>query len=265
VVHIRSRTVGLVCCAALAFLAFAMVAASSAPAVITADDPSVSVGPTSPGGQRQQNPVSFSTSPIAPNGDSGWFRGSAPTVTLAAIDPGDSIPALYDWGVNPPASFYVGTFAAPSGQNMLYFLSRDATLEAETVNEQLFKVDTSVAAPVITTPLGDTGSPAQARGVVEVAATATDAVSGVGSVSYFYYDRLSGAWNAVGTLIGSNQISPVRENTYVESWNTSLVPDGLYKLEAQVRDVAGNTNFSTSQFVRVDNSISTISTAPRPR
>jgi hypothetical protein len=237
----------------------------SAPAVLSADDSAASREQPEPGGVRRQNPVSFSTSPIAPNGESGWFKGSAPTVTLTAIDPEAPALATYDWGVNPPVSLYAHTFTAPSGENTLYFLSRDPTQDVETVGAQLFKVDTNVAAPVMTTPLGDVGSPAPVGAVVDLAATATDAVSGVGSVSFFYYERVGGAWNAVGSLIGSIQTRAAQENTYFESWNTLLVPDGLYKVEAQVRDVAGNTNFSASQFVRVDNSLSPASTAPRPR
>ncbi len=263
--RIPPRIIVFACLAALTFGVLSMVFVASAPAVLSADDSTASRGRPEAAGLRRQNPVSFSTSPIAPNGGSGWFKGSAPTVTLTAVDPEAPVPATYDWGVNPPASLYAQTFTAPSGENTLYFLSRDPTQDAETVSAQLFKVDTNVAAPVMTTPLGDVGSPAPVGAVVDLAATATDAVSGVGSVSFFYYERAGGAWNAVGSLIGSVRTSAEQENTYVESWNTLLVPDGLYKVEAQVRDVAGNIKFSASQFVRVDNSLSPASTASRPR
>ncbi len=257
--------VGLACLAVLAFGVLSLVFVSSAPAVLSVDDSAAQREQPEPGGVHRQNPVSFSTSPIAPNGESGWFRGSAPTVTLTAIDPEDPVLATYDWGVNPPVSLYSHTFTAPSGENTLYFMSRDPAQGVETVSSQLFKVDTTVAAPIMTTPLGDVGSPAPVRAFVDLAATATDAVSGVDSVSFYYYERVDGAWNAVGGLIGSIQTDAVPEDTYGESWNTLLLPDGLYKVDAQVRDAAGNTNFSTSQFVRVDNSLSSDPTAPRPR
>lgn len=262
--RIPPRIIGLACLAALAFGMLSMAVVSPAPAVVSADDSATSEQPE-PGGVRGHNVVSFSTSPIAPNGESGWFRGSAPTVTLTAIDPEDPVLAMYDWGVNPPVSLYAHTFTAPSGENTLYFLSRDPAQVVETVRAQLFKVDTTVAAPVMTTPLGDVGSPTPVRAVVALAATATDAVSGLGSVSFFYFERVGGSWNAVGSLIGSIQTDAAQQNTYVESWNTLLVPDGLYRVEAQVRDVAGNTGFSAPQFVRVDNSPPPASTAPRPR
>lgn len=263
--RIALRIIGIACFVALSLGVPSMVFVSSASAVLSAGGSTASRGQPTPGGMRRQSPVSFSTSPIVPNGESGWFKESAPTVTLTAVDPEAPVLAKYDWGVNPPVSLYAHTFTAPSGENTLYFLSMDPTQDVESVSAQLFKVDTSVAAPVMTTPVGDLGSPVPVRAVFGLAATATDSVSGVGSVSFFYYEWAGGAWSAVGTLIGSVQTRPAQENIYIESWNTLFVPDGLYKVEAQVRDVAGNVRFSTSQFVRVGNSPSPVSTEPRPR
>ena len=263
--RIALRIIGIACFVALSFGVPSTVFVSSASALLAADGSTASREQTTPDGIRRQNPVAFSTSPIAPNGESGWFKESAPTVTLTAVDPDGPVLAKYDWGVNPPVSLYAHTFTAPSGENTLYFLSMDPTQGVERVSAQLFKVDTNVAAPIMTTPVGDLGSPVPVGAAFDLAATATDAVSGVGSVSFFYYERMGGAWSAVGTLIGSVQTHPAKENTYVESWNTLFVPDGLYKVEAQVRDVAGNASFSTSQFVRVGNSLSSVLTEPRPR
>lgn len=216
-------------------------------------------------GMRGLDIVSFSTSPMSPNGDSGWFRGAAPMVTFAPVGTEDSMFILYDWGVNPPATIYAGSFAAPSGQNTLYFQPLEQIPSTETAQSRFFKVDTGVAAPVLVMPPAVQSTPTPAEGTIDLATTAADAVSGIHSVSFFYFGRVAGGWNAVGTLIGSSQAFPVSADMYRESWNTMLVPDGDYKLQVQARDAAGNTAFSAAAFVRVNNYAVTASTVRLPR
>ncbi|MHB8868215.1 MAG: cytochrome c3 family protein [Thermoleophilia bacterium] len=197
--------------------------------------------------------TSLSTSPMAPDGDSGWFK-SPVTATLSAVDPeGSACTTYYQWGVNPPTTVYAGTFAAPSGTNTLYYRSIDVYSNAETVKSQVFKVDAAIVAPTITTPTGTEPSPMNIQGSVNVDATATDATSGVNHVAFYYFAWNGSGWDAVGTQIGSNQTAPVSGSTYRVSWNTGLVPDGRYQIQAQLRDVAGNSVFSPAQYVGVDN------------
>lgn len=186
-------------------------------------------------------------------------------VTFAPVAPDDSMFMLYDWGVNPPATVYAGSFVAPSGQNTLYFQPLEQITSTETTQGRFFKVDTGVVAPVLVTPPAVQSAPMPAEGTIDLATSAADAVSGIRSVSFFYFGRVAGTWDAVGTLIGWSQALPVSGDIYRESWNTMLVPDGDYKLQAQVRDVAGNTAFSAAAFVRVNNFAVTASTSRSPR
>ncbi|MHB1343949.1 MAG: cytochrome c3 family protein [Thermoleophilia bacterium] len=197
--------------------------------------------------------TSLSTSPVAPDGDSGWFK-SPVTVTLSAVDPeGSAYTIYYQWGVNPPTTVYASSFTVPSGTNTLYYRAIDVYSNAETVKSQVFNVDSAIVAPAITTPTGTEPSPTNIQGSVNVDATATDATSGVNYVAFYYFAWNGSSWEPVGTQIGSNQTAPVSGSTYRVSWNTGLVQDGRYQIQAQLRDVAGNSIFSPAQYVRVDN------------
>lgn len=249
----------------LLFVALALFLSSSASAV-------PAVYHSSGGGDRLPSPetsgfgiVSLSTSPMSPNGDSGWFKGAAPMVTFAPAGPDDSMFILYDWGVNPPATIYAGRFLAPAGQNTLYFQPLAQMPRAGIAQSLFFKVDTGVVPPVLVTPAGGQSALISVEGTIDLAGSAADAVSGIRSVSFFYFGRVTGTWDAVGTLIGSSQASPASDDMYRESWNTMLVPDGYYKLQVQVRDVAGNTAFSAAAVVEVHNYASIASTAKTSR
>ncbi|MHB9150088.1 MAG: hypothetical protein ACYC33_08450 [Thermoleophilia bacterium] len=259
----KTRRPSLACLSGLFFVFLCLHLTSPAAAVQAMYDSS-GAGDLSPSeGTRGPDIVSFSTSPMSPNGDAGWFRGAAPMVTFAPVAPvgsDDSMFILYDWGVNPPATIYAGSFAAPSGQNTLYFQPLEQISSAGTAQSRFFKVDTGVVAPVLVTPPEVQSAPMPVEGTIDLAASAADAVSGIRSVSFFYFGRFAGTWDAVGTLIGSSQAFPVSADIYRESWNTMLVPDGDYKLQVQVRDVAGNTAFSAAAFVRVNNYAVTAST-----
>lgn len=197
--------------------------------------------------------TSLSTSPVAPDGDNGWFR-SPVSVTLTATDPdGSAVTTYYDWNTNPPASLYAGTFTAPSGTSTLYYRSVDVYGNQEPVQSQAFKVDAAITAPTLTTPTGSAADPPGVRGAVNLEATAADGVSGVAYVAFYVFEWTGSGWAAVGTQVGSNQAVPVSGSTYREVWDTLLVPDNDYKVQAQLRDVAGNTAWSAPQYVRVDN------------
>lgn len=253
----------------LLFVVLALFFSSSASAVPAVYNSSVGGDLPPPAETSGSDIVSFSTSPMSPNGDSGWFRGAAPMVTFAPVRLDDSMFILYDWGVNPPATIYAGSFLAPSGQNTLYFRPLAQIPRAGTAQSLFFRVDTGVVPPVLVTPAGGQSASIPVEGTVEgtidLAASAADAVSGISSVSFYYFGRVAGTWNAVGTLIGSSQAFPVSDDIYRESWTTMLVPDGDYKIQVQVRDVAGNTAFSAAAVVEVHNYASIVSTAKTSR
>ncbi len=214
--------------------------------------------------------TSLSTSPAALDGDSGWFK-TVPSITLSATDPEGSPTIIrYNWNSDPASgagTLYGASFSALTGTNTLWYYSRDAIPNEETPHKsQLFKVDATIAAPAITAPIGVDGAPPPTgiRGTVNYDATAADAGgSGVNFVAFYYYAWNGAAYDAVGTQVDVNQTTPVAGSTYRVSWNTALVADGRYKLQAQLRDVAGNTAFSPAQYVRVDNTGPTVAiTAP---
>ena len=195
-----------------------------------------------------------SLSPATP-GTSGWFT-VAPEITLTAVGAeGSSIAIRYGWGIDPPATLYSTKFTASSGRNTLYYRATDGAGNAETVQSLVFKVDTSITPPEATAPTGVESDPTLVRGTIDYTATASDSLSGVDYVGFFLYGQLeSGEWNAVGARVGELQTPPEPDTgIYGVSWNTALVADGFYKLQAQLADVAGNTAFSPAQYVLVDN------------
>ncbi len=201
--------------------------------------------------------TSPSSSPAAP-GSSGWFT-VAPEIILTATDAeGSSVTIRYDWEITPPTTVYSTKFTAPSGTKTLYYRSTDGAGNIEAVQSLVFKVDTSIVAPAVTTPVGAELTPTTVHGTIDFDSTAGDALSGVDHVGFFWYDRMGVSWNPVGYQVGVDQTTPVSDSTYRVSWNTASVADGLYKLESQLADVAGNTAFSPAQYVLVDNSGPTV-------
>ena len=198
--------------------------------------------------------TSFWTSPPSPDGDSNWFK-SPLTIALTASDPGGlGVTTYYDWNVNPPASLYLGSFPASSGQNTLYYRSTNANNDAEGVRSQLFKVDTSVLSPTLTSPTGSLANPTPVADTVNLRATGSDPTSGVNYMAFYSFRWNGTGYDAVGAQLGANQTVPIGTDTYGLAWNTLLETDGKYMLQAQVRDVAGNTSFSPARYVLVDNS-----------
>jgi hypothetical protein len=204
--------------------------------------------------------TTVSVSPVGPNGDSGWFKGAAPLVTITTEDGGGSgkVTVFYDWGVSPPGSVYASTQPAPLGETVLFYRSVDSAGNTEPLSSLVFKVDTGTPAPLVTTPMGEETAPTPVNGTVSFEAGASDGISGVSYVAFYYFARKDFGWDPVGTQIELEQAPPPGAETasgvvYAVSWNTLLVPDGVYKLQAQVRDIAGNTTFSAPQYVRVDN------------
>ena len=262
-------------------VAFLLVSAGLAQVPLTPRDAAAAPPPDSPIHARVRDLLadvgppltSFSTSPMNPNGDSGWFKGTAPSVTFTARDPEGSDPPIvyYGWEVDPPDSVYSSTRPAPVGDNTLFYRSVDAQGNVEQVRSERFLVDPNASSPVVISPAG-TGSsgssPVSISGLVDFEAMADDALSGVRYVVFFYVARRGDGWEPVGTRIGAEQSVPVAQaaggGVYRVMWNTVLVPDGEYRLEAQVRDVAGNTAFSLPLVVRVANWRTVVDQADRP-
>lgn len=203
--------------------------------------------------------TSLSASPAAPNGDLQWFAGAAPLLTLTAADPeGAAAMTYYSWDTNPGPpgpgwSLYRGTLISMSGTHTLYFYSSDADGRVETTKSQIIKVDTVALAPTIVAPTGGELASTPVRGTITYDSSAADGVSGVDFVSFWWFEQLASGWSGVGTQVDVDQPTPAAGHSYSVEWNTTLVPDGRYRLQSQLKDVAGNTAWSGPQYVLVDN------------
>lgn len=208
--------------------------------------------------------TSISTSPAAPDGDSGWFR-SPVTVTLTARDAyGSPATIYYSWNENPFA-VYPGSFVGPPGENLLSFYSVDEQGNTEAVQTPLLKVDASIDPPAALSPRGSEAAPTPVRGTLNLDAAAGDAVSGVNYVAFYSFDWRGTSWNPVGDQIGFNQQTPFSGDTFRASWNTTALLDGRYRIQSQLRDLAGNTAWSGPEYVLVDNTNPAAAiTAPAP-
>ena len=100
------------------------------------------------------------------------------------------------------------------------------------------RVDNTAPATTMTDP----GTPL--TGTKALAATGTDAGSGVADVELEYRTSPSGTWTTICTDTTS---------AYGCSWNTTAVADGLYDLRSTATDNAGNTATSIVSSRRVDN------------
>jgi hypothetical protein len=87
--------------------------------------------------------------------------------------------------------------------------------------------------------------------------SATDADSGVTSVSYFYCAGATGSCTATnGTLIGTSTSGP----SYAVTSGAPLAPsDGTYRVVAVVTDNAGNKSTSNATIVAIDTTPPTVS------
>ena len=185
-------------------------------------------------------------------GDAGWYKAAPPLVTLTSDQIGAA--TFYRWDTDgAPFTTYTGSFTAPEGLHTLYYYSSNDGVDEAPHNSQALKVDFSTTQPALTAPLGTDVAPAKVGGVVNVQATATDAVSGVQFVAFYYYRWNGTGYDSVGTQIGSNQSLPISGSSYGVAWDTTLVTATRYQIEAQTRDIAGNVVSSMFQYVSVDN------------
>jgi hypothetical protein len=113
-------------------------------------------------------------------------------------------------------------------------------------------VDTTPPANVTLTPLPDA-----IRSGQQLTSSATDAVTGVASVTYLF---CTGASCTPSTPISASATGP----TYAVEW-TSQPPDGTYRVAVRAVDGAGHTTDSAPQTVTIDNAAPLVAvSAPAP-
>jgi hypothetical protein len=158
------------------------------------------------------------------------------TVTLSATDSGGSglDQTVYTTDGSDPASAgitYTGPFTVAQTATVRFF-STDKAGNAEQVRSQLIQLDAT--APTVSLTAPQSGS--YRRGILAIAATASDTGSGVARVAF--YDGAQ--------LIGTDTTAP-----YQLSWNTRKVSLGQHTLTAIATDAAGNATTSTGVQVTV--------------
>jgi peptidoglycan/xylan/chitin deacetylase (PgdA/CDA1 family) len=173
---------------------------------------------------------------IACNGAScsSWYKASV-TVSLSATDTGGSGVAKTVYTTDgsdpngPGGIVYTGPLTVTQSTTVR-FSSTDNAGNVEPVRSQLIRLDTVAPTVALTSP----ASGSYRRGTLALAATASDAGSGVARVAFY-----DGA-----TLLGTDTSAP-----YQYSWNTRKVALGQHTLTAVATDIAGNATTSAAVVV----------------
>ena len=188
---------------------------------------------------------------------SGW-KNSDVVVSLSPSDgtgSGSNRTQFTSDGSTPTTASPQGTSVILSAEGVytVKYFSIDNVANAEspkTAGTQI-RIDKTIPSSATLDPL-----PAVIKNGHILTGSGADALSGVGSISYFY---CAGSACTPSTLIGSSSTGP----GYAVTWS-SQPADGTYQLLARVRDVAGNALDSAKRTVTIDNTPpnTTITSAP---
>ena len=170
----------------------------------------------------------------------------------------DQLPAIYsggDWTLSFPS----GNFPTDGGYTVrVYATDNDGNVQSPGTAGS-FSIDNTpptVNAPSTTASVKYGSNPTYFDNEpVTLTEVATDAGSGVNSVSYYYCAGSSGSCTSSTpwVLIGSSTTS---SGNFAVIWNTPLPADGPYQIVATATDNAGNTSGSSpSTLVAVDTTL----------
>jgi hypothetical protein len=160
---------------------------------------------------------------------------TTPTFTFSS-SPAGTFQCQVDSGARVACSSpYTVTAAVAQGVHRFHVYV--TTLAGNTTDSDIgFTIDTTN--PTVTVPT----VPTLGQGVVHLTAGASDALSGIASISYY----------ANGVFVGT---STDRAHSYDLAWATTGLPDGPYAITARSTDNAGNpSNLSGASPMRLDNS-----------
>jgi len=206
--------------------------------------------------------VTLTDSPTDPGGSGVasvtyyWCASSVSSCTSSNGTPIGSSSTGPGWSVawsSLPSDGQYDVVAVATGDNTVVSSASAATLVG---------VDTTaptVLAPTVSATVTYGTNPIYVKSeTVTLKDPATDAGSGVNSVSYYYCSGSSGSCNASnGTGIGSpTSTGP----NYSVTWNTPLPADGPYQIVAVATDNVNNTSTSTATLIDVDTTAPTVST-----
>jgi hypothetical protein len=174
------------------------------------------------------------------------WKNTNQTVVLTTSDgTGSGVAATYHTtdGSTPTTTSPTGTSFALSaeGNYTIKYFSVDNVTNTEAVRTAGTVIRIDKTGPTITM----TAPPATIRNGQVLQATASDALSGIASVSYYY---CLGTSCTPSTLIATSSTGP----SYSFTW-PAMPADGQYQLLARATDVAGNSTDSAKRSVTIDN------------
>ncbi|HEY3069863.1 MAG TPA: Ig-like domain-containing protein [Gaiellaceae bacterium] len=174
------------------------------------------------------------------------WKNTNQTVILTPTDgTGSGIAATHYTtnGSTPTSTSPSGTSISltSDGTYTIEYFSVDHVSNAETVKTAGTQIRIDKTAPTVTM----TAPPATIHNGQALTATASDALSGIASVSYYY---CAGTSCTPTTLIGTSATGP----GYSVTWSAQPA-DGPYQLLARATDVAGNSTDSAKRSVTIDN------------
>jgi uncharacterized protein YfaP (DUF2135 family) len=174
------------------------------------------------------------------------WKNTNQTVALTRSDgTGSGVAATYYTtnGSTPTTTSQSGTSVSltSDGTYTISYFSVDNVTNTEAVKTGSTQIRIDKTAPTVTM----TAPPAVIHNGQALTATASDAVSGIASVTYLY---CAGTACTPSTPIGTSSTGP----SYSITWSAQPA-DGPYQLLARATDVAGNTADSAKRSVTVDN------------
>lgn len=192
--------------------------------------------------------LSIATNPTSPNGDNGWFKGSAAPSTIFSIS--DYISGISGANYTVSGSITVGNTLTADGSSYvlpasgLYTVGLSGVNNAGDITTADLPIKWDSTGPIITeSASGGTG----VTGVV-INGSATDELSGLKSLMYSYSDNQGVSWTSPEIFT---------------SGDTYFADTGNYLLELDATDLAGNVttkqlniNISTPTFTSLVNTTS---------
>jgi hypothetical protein len=176
------------------------------------------------------------------------WKNTNQTVILSPTDgTGSGVGATYHTinGSTPTTVSPTGTsftLSADGSYTIKYFsVDKVSNSEAVQTGSTVIRIDKTSPTTTMTAPAAN----ANIRNGQVLTATASDAGSGVASVSYYY---CAGTGCTPSTLIGTSSTGP----NYSITWSAQPA-DGPYVLQARATDVAGNVGSSANRSVTIDN------------